>query len=97
MKRDYSVEIFRCVMMFFICWLHATSCADVVCVPQVNILLHAVPAFVLISGYFGIEFRWSKILRLWATVFFARRFRHFSEDIVLEWKRFHCSTCFMGN
>lgn len=65
-KRNDSIEVFRVLLMFGICFLHAVSQGDFYCHTLVKILCPAVCGFVFISGWFGVRFSMGKILRLYA-------------------------------
>ena len=65
-KRNDSIEVFRVLLMFGICFLHAVSHGDFYCHTLVKILCPAVCGFVFISGWFGVRFSVGKILRLYA-------------------------------
>lgn len=65
-KRNDSIEVFRALLMFGICFLHAVSQGDFYCHALVRILCPAVCGFVFISGWFGVRFSIGKILRLYA-------------------------------
>lgn len=63
--RDDGVESLRVILMFGICFLHAVSMCghpDRWIEPP---LLACVDAFVFISGYYGIKFKISKLVRLY--------------------------------
>lgn len=72
--RDSQVELLRCVLMFLIVLYHSQMFGawhDA----WWNEYFHAmliwhVPAFVAISGWYGIKFTWRKFARLWGLVFF---------------------------
>ena len=73
--RKGEVECLRCLLMFFVVLWHGachgiwssneSSCAWM----YVGLMWH-VPAFVAISGWYGISFRWSKFFRLYGLVVF---------------------------
>ena len=64
MKRNSSVEIYRCVLMFGIVLLHVI-CQGGYCQRGIDrLLLSCVDGFVFISGYYGIRFSTSKVIRL---------------------------------
>lgn len=66
-QREYSIELFRIVMMFGICFLHAISFGRLGTPIYDSAAMFCVNGFVLISGYFGCKFRISKVLALYAT------------------------------
>lgn len=65
MKRDANIELMRLIFMYMICMVHAVGY-----VPErwrlwlTNIAFAGVIGFVLISGYFGIKFKFSKALKV---------------------------------
>lgn len=64
--REYSVEVFRIIMMFGICFLHAISFGRLGTPIYNSAAMFCVNGFVLISGYFGCKFRISKVISLYA-------------------------------
>lgn len=69
--RDTSVELYRVSLMFGICLLHSITFSDHVRPWMANVLLSCVNGFVLISGWYGMRFAPSKILRLYGVALFA--------------------------
>lgn len=73
-ERNSSIELLRLICMMFIIMHHIiiTTIAPKFCSPLYNItdtLFHtAVVIFVIITGYFGINFKLGRLLRLWAQV-----------------------------
>ena len=67
MKRNASIELFRLLLMFGICLLHSAINPGYSRAWFINITCFCVTAFAFISGYYGISFRPSKIVRLVAT------------------------------
>lgn len=78
--RNGSVELLRCLLMFLIVLQHNFSHGIFLdngphldtgmwCLPFAFIWWH-VDAFVAISGWYGIKFKWSKFLRLYGLIFF---------------------------
>ena len=68
MNRDCHIEAYRCLCMLGIVGIHAfTWCHNLT---RVGWLLccPALVGFVMISGWFGIHFKWIKILRILGTV-----------------------------
>jgi len=65
MKRNPSIELYRCLLMYGICLLHAvTQCGHNV--PWLaNVLTTCVVGFVFISGWFGVKFTWWKLVKLY--------------------------------
>ena len=70
-RRNDAIEVFRALLMFGICFLHAVSQGDFYCHTLVKILCPAVCGFVFISGWFGVRFSVGKILRLYAVGAYA--------------------------
>lgn len=58
-------------LMFGICFLHSITMCGHVTVWAANILLSCVNGFVFITGWYGLRFRPSKLIRLYATAFFS--------------------------
>ena len=70
-KRNPSIELYRILLMFGICWLHCL-CQGAWCGMWPRWVLSAcVPGFVFISGYFGVKFSVSKALRLYSVPIYA--------------------------
>ena len=69
MKRESSVETLRVLLMLVICILHAVSHGGHPTRWLIGALCASVNCFVFISGYYGIRFRPSKLLRLYVTGF----------------------------
>lgn len=63
--RNYSIDGYRMFLAFGIVLFHVCSAAGVVW--PTNVLNFCVPAFAIITGYFGAGFRISKVIRLYAT------------------------------
>lgn len=61
---DPAIEMFRCLLMFGIVLLHCLAMLHC-CSWAEGLLLPCVCGFVLISGWFGIKFKFSKIVRLY--------------------------------
>lgn len=87
--RDTSIEAYRVFLMFMICFIHSVSMGIA---PNQRLLggfLWAVCGFVFISGWFGINFSASKLLRLLATAVFcgglAAAIGYFSGMPVSSW------------
>ena len=65
MKREGSIELYRCLLMFGICLLHAINFGGYGSRWMANMLAPCVVGFVFISGWFGINFKWQKVLKLY--------------------------------
>lgn len=68
MKRDYNIELYRCLCMLGIVCIHAFSWTDYVSHGLWALSSPSLVGFVLISGWFGVHFRPHKLLRLLGTV-----------------------------
>lgn len=80
MNRDSRIEILRCLFMFGICLLHAITQGGHCSRWIDNLLSPSVTGFVVISAWFGVKFRPSKVLRLagvaaWCSICVAAYFR----------------------
>ena len=62
--RNSTIELSRIFLMLGICLLHCITQGGHVCRGLDNLLLSCVTGFVFISGYFGLSFKISKIIRL---------------------------------
>lgn len=65
-RRDNGVENLRVLLMFGICLLHSITMCGHENAWLSRPLFACVDAFVFISGYYGIRFKPSKLLRLYA-------------------------------
>jgi len=71
-NRDYGVELYRVLMMFGICMIHAVNVGGGKWSGWVSsALLPCVCGFAFISGYYGIRFKWIKLVKLYGLAFFA--------------------------
>lgn len=71
-SRDYGVELYRVLMMFGICMIHAVGLGGGKGSGWVSsALLSCVCGFVFISGYYGIRFKWIKLVKLYGLAAFA--------------------------
>lgn len=82
MKRNPSVEFFRCALMFLITLWHCYDCGPLSRVSGEGLwsvffalTFWHVDGFVAISGWYGIRFRWSKVIRLWGIMTFYSAIR----------------------
>ena len=64
--REAAPEVYRVALMFGICLLHSITMCGHVTVWAANILASCVNGFVFISGWYGVRFRPSKVIRLYA-------------------------------
>lgn len=62
--RDARIELFRAMLMLGICLLHSVWFGIHSFHPLVFVLMPCVDGFVFISGYFGVRFSISKVVRL---------------------------------
>ena len=70
-KRNPAIELYRIFMMFCICYLHTFCQGPYQNIWQSSLLSFAVPGFMLISGWFGIRFSVSKVVRLISVAVFV--------------------------
>ena len=70
MKKDANIELFRCICMLGIVCIHVFSGASKVSHHAWALSCPCLLGFMMISGWFGIHFRLTKLLRLFAVVFF---------------------------
>ena len=61
MKRNPSIELWRCLCMFAVVLGHVVVHNQT---GTMNGFLWHIPGFLLITGYFGIKFKWAKVFRL---------------------------------
>ena len=71
MRRDANIELYRIILMFGICLLHSVSHSGNEVPWLSNALLWCVDGFVFISGWYGIRFAPSKVLRFLGVTLFA--------------------------
>lgn len=70
-RRNPGIELYRVVLMFGICALHCVCQGEYRLIWPRNVLTACVPGFVFISGYFGIRFSCSKLVRLYSIALYA--------------------------
>lgn len=70
-KRDPGIELYRICLMFGICLLHCVCQGMWRGIWPCNLLGFCVPGFVFISGWFGIKFSLSKVIRLYSIPVYA--------------------------
>ena len=70
-SREVSTEVYRCLLMFGICFFHANINGNWNHVWLANIMRACVTGFCLISGYYGIKLRWKKFAYLWYVSLFC--------------------------
>lgn len=66
MKRNSSIELYRCLLMLGIVLLHSAGCGEARAPWIGNMLKFCVTGFVFISGYFGVKFSWIKLGKMYA-------------------------------
>lgn len=75
MNRNPAIELFRVLLMLGVCVLHAMTMCGHNSGPILGrltyVLYSCVVGFVFISGWFGIDFKFRKLLRLWGVAFYA--------------------------
>lgn len=66
MKRDVSIEFYRCLCMLAVVLLHALDQGGYAEGHRGldNLMTPGVVGFVFISGWFGIRFKWASVLKL---------------------------------
>lgn len=69
-KRDSSAELYRIALTFGICFLHSITNGGYNTPWFSNIFLSCVNGFAFITGYYGVPFKPSKVIRLFATSIF---------------------------
>lgn len=72
-ERNSAVDVFRLFLMFGVVCIHMICIMPNFAVNRFALfpLLASVNGFVLVSGYFGIKFRWSKIWSLYGVALFC--------------------------
>ena len=83
-ERDFSLDLYRCLLMLGICLLHSISQAGHNVSWAANMLSWCVPGFMFISGWFGIRFSLAKVIKLfgislYCAVVFVAFDAHFSD------------------
>lgn len=71
MKRNPSIELYRCLLMFGICFLHSIQFGKCGHPWYESITIWCVTGFVFITGYFGCKFAVSKIAKLYGIAFWC--------------------------
>lgn len=87
MRRNASIEVFRCVLMFGIVLLHCCSQGPLKIMAPYRLCMSCVTGFVFISGYFGIRFSWGKVLSLILTAVVCAAISFAGEQVL------HLSPC----
>ena len=64
-KRNASVELYRCILMFGICMIHACGYYGSEWHWLSSAFMWCVPGFVFITGYFGCRFSLGRIIRIY--------------------------------
>ena len=64
-ERNVGIDLFRCVCIYGICVYHAFFTGEFANGYESRLWTWCVPGFAFISGYYGVKFRLSKLLRLW--------------------------------
>ena len=70
-RRNPALELDRILLMFGICLLHCVCQGRFMHHWPWNVLGCCVPGFVFISGYFGVRFSFSKVIRLYSVAVYA--------------------------
>lgn len=69
--RNAAIDVFRSCLMFGICMLHSISVCGHGASWLSNCLSWCVPAFVFITGWFGLQFSFMKLARLYSISFYC--------------------------
>lgn len=83
MNRDKNIDLFRCLCMLGIVGIHSFTWCDNTTRIGWALCCPALVGFVMISGWFGINFRWKKLVRILGVVAYGT----FISALVL--KEFH--------
>lgn len=86
-NRNAAVELYRLLMMYGICLLHAAIGPAAHVTWLLNCTMFCVTAFAFVSGYYGIRFAPSKVLRLWGLGLVCALICG-RGDFVLSWRLF---------
>ena len=70
-KRNQSIDAYRCLLMFGICALHAVTQGGHNAPWMANCLTWCVTGFAFLSGWFGIRFKYWKVVKLYAVSFYC--------------------------
>lgn len=71
MKRNCNIELFRCICMFGVVCIHAFTWTEHVSYRLWALSFPSLIGFIMISAWFGIHFRFRKLVRLIGTVVFC--------------------------
>lgn len=66
LERNIGLDLFRIIMMFGICLIHTCGQGKYKCTTLHNMMLPSVVGFAMLSGFFGIRFAPSKLVRLYS-------------------------------
>ena len=69
--RNYGIELYRVLLVFGICVLHSISQGIYKFTWAQNALLFCVDGFMFITGYYGVSFKPSKILKLYGIALYT--------------------------
>lgn len=101
--RDPAPEVYRVALMFGICLLHSITMCGHVTAWAANVLLSCVNGFVFITGWYGLRFKPSKLVRLYAVTLFTGSVvlatRLWLGDFALGWEKETLSRvkdCYLG-
>ena len=102
MKRNPSIELLRCVLMFGICLVHSAGKSGTDYQWLSYSLLWCVDCFVFISGYYGVRFSFAKVLRLYGLGLFCSLigaalsvFLDHERELLVLWRREFCGYWFL--
>lgn len=69
-KRDIGIELYRCLLMVGIVALHTFQCAGYGFSSFCRWIEFCVDGFVFISGWYGVQFGWKKVAKLFSLALF---------------------------
>ena len=64
-KRNASIELYRCILMFGICLIHAIGYYGAEWHWLSSAFMWCVPGFVFITGYYGCQFSFGRVARIY--------------------------------
>lgn len=70
-KRNVSIELLRCLLMFGICMCHSVGAGGYIYEPLRNIFMMCTVGFIFITGWFGVRFSLKRVVTLIVTAIFA--------------------------
>ena len=82
--RNPAIELYRIALMLGIVALHTLQCAELGFSPLARWVEFCVDGFVFISGWYGIKFGWTKLLRLYGLALWCSAVYAIARRICLE-------------